>query len=250
MTAAPRAPLVKRVPPGVWMVLLWCAAIACTLSTPRLPGLPLIGPRLQSGGSFSSVCWQLIAPGAVMILSAVLLRRRPLAALAVLLAGSLAAAAVPSPVPVVFLPVVPVGIAVCVIAAARPWRVSAGCAAVAVVMLCGRNATLGLPVRALSAGTLAVWLVIALAVAVAWLTGYAIGQNRCYAEELRAHAVTTERLRIAREVHDMVAHSIGIIAIQAGAGSRVIDTQPAMARDALSVIEATSRQTLPGSSAC
>ncbi|MEH0589993.1 sensor histidine kinase, partial [Streptomyces sp. B21-106] len=61
-----------------------------------------------------------------------------------------------------------------------------------------------------------------------------------------AEAVTTERLRIARELHDMVAHSIGIIAIQAGVGSRVIETQPAQAREALSVIEATSRETLSG----
>ena len=44
----------------------------------------------------------------------------------------------------------------------------------------------------------------------------------------------------------MVAHSIGVIAIQAGAGSRVIDTQPAQARNALAAIEATSRQTLAG----
>ncbi len=44
----------------------------------------------------------------------------------------------------------------------------------------------------------------------------------------------------------MVAHSIGIIAIQAGMGSRVIDTQPAEARNALAAIEVTSRQTLAG----
>ncbi|WP_327264851.1 sensor histidine kinase [Streptomyces sp. NBC_01232] len=61
-----------------------------------------------------------------------------------------------------------------------------------------------------------------------------------------AEAVTAERLRIARELHDMVAHSIGIIAIQAGVGSRVIQTQPAEAREALRAIEATSRETLSG----
>jgi signal transduction histidine kinase len=75
-------------------------------------------------------------------------------------------------------------------------------------------------------------------------------QSHVHAETLRAQAtvqaVTAERLRIARELHDMVAHSIGIIAIQAGVGSRVIDTQPAEARNALSAIEATSRETLSG----
>jgi signal transduction histidine kinase len=44
----------------------------------------------------------------------------------------------------------------------------------------------------------------------------------------------------------MVAHSIGIIAIQAGMGSRVIATQPAEAGNALAAIEATSRQALAG----
>ena len=55
-----------------------------------------------------------------------------------------------------------------------------------------------------------------------------------------------ERLRIARELHDIVAHSIGIIAIQAGSGRRVFDASPDEARDALAAIEATSRETLSG----
>jgi signal transduction histidine kinase len=64
-----------------------------------------------------------------------------------------------------------------------------------------------------------------------------------YAE---AVAVTAERLRIARELHDMVAHSMGVIAIQAGVGRLVIDTQPAEAHNALAAIEATSREALAG----
>ena len=44
----------------------------------------------------------------------------------------------------------------------------------------------------------------------------------------------------------MVAHGIGIIAIQAGVGRRVIDTQPAEGCNALTAIEATSRETLAG----
>ena len=55
-----------------------------------------------------------------------------------------------------------------------------------------------------------------------------------------------ERLRIARELHDMVAHSIGVIAIQAGSGRSVFDARPGEARDALAAIEATSRETLSG----
>jgi signal transduction histidine kinase len=55
-----------------------------------------------------------------------------------------------------------------------------------------------------------------------------------------------ERLRIARELHDIVAHSIGVIAIQAGSGRSVCDASPAEGRDALAAIEATSRETLSG----
>ncbi|MFC6931198.1 sensor histidine kinase [Actinomadura yumaensis] len=89
-----------------------------------------------------------------------------------------------------------------------------------------------------------------MAMVVVWLVGNSVRVRRAHAEELTAQAtaraVADERLRIARELHDMVAHSVGIIAIQAGAGGRVIDTQPGEARNALGAIEATSRETLSG----
>ncbi|GAA2134495.1 sensor histidine kinase [Actinomadura napierensis] len=94
------------------------------------------------------------------------------------------------------------------------------------------------------------FVTIVLAMAVTWMTGNSVRVRRAHAETLReqatARAVSAERLRIARELHDMVAHSIGIIAIQAGVGGRVIDTQPGEARSALDAIEATSRDTLSG----
>ncbi|MFE5806334.1 sensor histidine kinase [Streptomyces sp. NPDC056491] len=89
-----------------------------------------------------------------------------------------------------------------------------------------------------------------LATAASCMVGLLSHERREHVAALRsqevAEAVTAERLRIARELHDMVAHSIGIIAIQAGVGSRVIQTQPAEAREALRAIEATSRETLSG----
>jgi signal transduction histidine kinase len=108
----------------------------------------------------------------------------------------------------------------------------------------------GGPHRLLVPGFVALTVLLAVSVVTAWLTGTALRQRREYGETLRAHAtvqaVTAERLRIARELHDMVAHSIGVIAIQAGAGSRVIDTAPQQARTSLRAIEAASRQTLHG----
>lgn len=78
----------------------------------------------------------------------------------------------------------------------------------------------------------------------AWIIGYSVRQRRGYTAALQDKAVTDERLRIARELHDMISHSIGVIAIQAGVGGRVIDTQPDEARKSLATIEATSRETL------
>jgi signal transduction histidine kinase len=54
-------------------------------------------------------------------------------------------------------------------------------------------------------------------------------------------AVIDERLRISRELHDVVAHHISSIGVQAGGARRVMDTDPAAAKDALSVIENSSR---------
>ncbi|MFF2044928.1 sensor histidine kinase [Kitasatospora sp. NPDC058170] len=103
-------------------------------------------------------------------------------------------------------------------------------------------------------GLLAAAVPIAAGVVIAWLVGHSVRQRRHYAESLRIQAaaqaaeraVQAERLRIARELHDMVAHSIGVIAFQAGAAGRVFDTQPEGARQALTAIELTSRETLAG----
>jgi signal transduction histidine kinase len=54
-------------------------------------------------------------------------------------------------------------------------------------------------------------------------------------------AVIDERLRISRELHDVVAHHISSIGVQAGGARRVMDTDPDAAKNALSVIENSSR---------
>ncbi len=51
-----------------------------------------------------------------------------------------------------------------------------------------------------------------------------------------------ERVRIARELHDVVAHHVSVMGIQAGAARRVMERWPVQAADALSSIESTSRQ--------
>jgi signal transduction histidine kinase len=63
-------------------------------------------------------------------------------------------------------------------------------------------------------------------------------------EESARRAAADERLRIAQELHDVVAHSLGVIAVQSGVGMHVIDTDPAEAKRALEHISRTSRSSL------
>lgn len=82
----------------------------------------------------------------------------------------------------------------------------------------------------------------------AWTIGRAVYERRLYAgreaERLAAQAVTEERLRIARELHDVVTHSVGLIAVKAGVANHVMATRPEEAHDALRVIETASRSAL------
>jgi signal transduction histidine kinase len=83
---------------------------------------------------------------------------------------------------------------------------------------------------------------------VGWLSGYSVRQRRAYIEVLQVQAassaVAQERLRIARELHDVVAHSMSVIAVQAGFGQYVMDSSPGDTREALGAIQATSREAL------
>ena len=89
---------------------------------------------------------------------------------------------------------------------------------------------------------------VALANVLAWTVGYSVRQRRLYVVRLQqqaaSSAVADERLRIARELHDVVAHSMSVIAVQAGYGQYVIDDSPDGAREALGAIQVTSREAL------
>jgi len=89
---------------------------------------------------------------------------------------------------------------------------------------------------------------VALGLIIAWMIGMSVQQRRAYTarvrEQVAATAVTEERLRIARELHDVVAHSMTVVAVQAGFGEYVFDHEPAQARAALGAIQHVTRDAL------
>jgi signal transduction histidine kinase len=89
---------------------------------------------------------------------------------------------------------------------------------------------------------------VALILIIAWMIGSGAQQRRAYAartrEQVAKSAVTEERLRIARELHDVVAHSMTVVAVQAGFGEYVFDSEPAQARAALGNIQHVTREAL------
>ncbi len=62
--------------------------------------------------------------------------------------------------------------------------------------------------------------------------------------EAAEHAVSAERLRIARELHDIVAHSVTIMVLHAAGAKRVVDTDPARAKESLATIEESGQQAM------
>jgi len=230
--------------------VIWCAGLALTmLMRFRLPGqeeADAYSTALLSSAKWEG--WTLLALGTALTLGGcVLMRRRPLWALALMLSGSISATSALSVGAIPLLQFLAVDLMLYFIAAARARRTGIVAIAMALCTLAGY-----LAVRVLSGWAIGTTteLIVALTAVIAWLIGDSMHQSRVHAEQVRsqaaAQAVTAERLRIARELHDMVAHTIGIVALQAGAARRVIDTRPELAREALGEVANASRETLSG----
>jgi signal transduction histidine kinase len=92
----------------------------------------------------------------------------------------------------------------------------------------------------------------------AWLLGRALGGRTRYASALERHAelleaereaqsraaVAVERARIGRELHDVIAHGVSLMVLQAGGVRRLLGEDQAREREALQAVEATGREAL------
>lgn len=107
-------------------------------------------------------------------------------------------------------------------------------------------------------GTVALMIFTSVPFALAWVLGDSIRTRRAYYEQLEERAtrlekereaqskvaVAAERARIARELHDVVAHNVSVMVVQADGAAYVLDTAPDQAKKALETISSTGRQAL------
>jgi signal transduction histidine kinase len=245
----PTAPRWPRA--GRWAAADWTAAILLTVI---LRGL--FGTAIPAA---STSLWLGLAVAAALCFPVALRRHSPAVILGVLLAEPLTLTI--AGIPPTSWALLPAALALYLVAATRDIAAAAAALAVTLAVLALVSLAMLLHARSLheSAGNIAFSGIAAgLAALIAWAAGAAIRQRRGLDQLQRLQearqaqdeldrawrSVTEERLRIARELHDVVAHSMTVIAVHAGVGHHVIDSQPAEARAALSVIETTARDAL------
>jgi signal transduction histidine kinase len=124
---------------------------------------------------------------------------------------------------------------------------------------------LGTPAWMLLAAALSLWptefddaLDVAVLLVISWGFGVVNARQSAYAEQLEARTrelrqardaladqeLVEERARVARELHDVVAHAMSVITVQAGVGGHLLAERPQRAAEALGIIERTGREAL------
>jgi signal transduction histidine kinase len=238
--ASPAPPLTMRIRRTHWVVLDYVVAAVCALIIfgtlfhgVALARLPVTGWHARDWlPPLLAVC--LSIPVAIR-------RREPVLAFAVILA--VCAWVLVLRGEITRGPVLPLALVLYLVAATRGRRAALTALAASLALLTVQGVILSLTGRgagnAVGAG---------LSLIICWMIGYSVGQRRSYAARLQQqatdNAVTAERLRIARELHDVVAHSMTVVAVQAGFGEYVFDRQPGEARAALAAIQTVTSEAL------
>ena len=238
----PRPPLTKRLRPGDWLAIDCVVAVLLAVAF-------LVG---STRPAYGVPIWVAYLLALVSTLPVAVRRLWPLPVLGVVLAGSVAAMAIGTGKD----PSVAVAFVLYLVGLRYPRRTSAavlaGVLAATVAGTLAGGAALGYN----EAGNLAARVAgQAVFLAAGWVIGVAVREQRAYTAGLHEQAerrvqaqlaearraVAEERLRFAREMHDVVAHSLSLIAMQAGVGHYVADARPDEAARTLASIEATSR---------
>ena len=196
--------------------------------------------------NFGLPAW--VAVGAVVPVTAPVAVRRlwPGAAFTVVLAAySVSASAGVSDNPAVAVALVLYSVAVC-----RPPRQSAPQAVLAIVLSAAAEGIGILASKQPVAWQVKVDLAAATVtvLAAAWAVGASRGVQLRYeartARQATRRAVADERLRIARELHDVITHSMSLITVKASVANYLIESRPEEVRATLTLIETTGREAL------
>ncbi|MGI8331881.1 sensor histidine kinase [Actinomadura scrupuli] len=212
--------------------------------------LPQLLSARSPGAGFSKPDATMVAIVAVVMMALAFRQRFPVAVLLVVVGGNVLITALRyGPTVAEVLAFV---IAVYTIAAHR---------ALAVSSICGALALVSFTVMELaSPGDMSSVAVVTNAALIAgvWWLGRSLRLRRAYLAELEYRAERLERARdsdartarveersrIARELHDVVAHHVSVMTVQAGAARRILDKDPDSAREAMTTIEEVGRTTL------
>jgi signal transduction histidine kinase len=144
------------------------------------------------------------------------------------------------------------GLAICFRFGMRPWRLQS-VAGLAFVIGIAALVELNAP-----EGKVGDFIWDAITFTVAWVIGFAVGEKYREVDEAKERAalaerereerarraVADERARIARELHDVVGHSVSVMTVQASAVRRVLDQDQERVSEALQVVEQTGREAL------
>jgi signal transduction histidine kinase len=164
--------------------------------------------------------------------------------------------------PIVTAVLVTVGLVICSTFAGEPFSATSVITFVIAFFSVG-----AMPQRRLSVATLVVALVLSVfavdpltlndylgislsSIGVPWLCGLlwlrrqSARQEERRRREAAEQAVAAERLRLAQELHDVVSHNVGMIAVQAGAADVLLDKDPESSRESLHAIERGAQETL------
>jgi signal transduction histidine kinase len=162
--------------------------------------------------------------------------RAPLAAVSVAMAAVVIQSLAASPPQAVWMIVV-----VMLLAYSAGAELGGGQAVLALAILL---AGMGIDESQASDESLAGYVFVGLITVLPWVAGRAVQARQRGGEETARAAVVAERSRIARELHDMVAHAVSIMVVKVEAADAVLDRRPDQAHEQLAAVKRTGREAL------